>query len=423
MTLKSRLKFGIVAAACIAVGASFAIPTPSAKHFSSDAQSRYSDDPQSPEAQLALISSGVAPEAQLANVFEQIDQNRLDVALQLVENLTREYPNFRLAQLIKGDLLLARSGPIRGFGNAVNAPADQIADLRDEAMVRLHAYRNKPQSDAIPRYLLQMQQDQKYAIIIDTSKSRLYLYQNDHGTPRFVTDYYVTQGKLGADKLREGDKKTPLGVYHVTASLPRQKLADLYGVGAFPINYPNDWDKRNGRSGSGIWLHGTPANTYARPPKASDGCVVLPNKDLIAVSRYLQIGLTPVIISHNVEWMSLDDWQAERTNLQKQIEEWRADWESMDVDRYLRHYSRNFVGDGQNIAQWSERKRSVAANKQWIKVGTENISMFRNPGKEDIVVVSFVQNYRSDNLSNVMKKRQYWQKENGRWRIISEGAA
>lgn len=95
----------------------------------------------------------------------------------------------------------------------------------------------------------------------------------------------------------------------------------------------------------------------------------------------------------------------------------------MNVDRYLSHYSTRFNGDGQNLAQWSERKRQVASGKQWVKVATENMSMFRNPGKDEIVVVTFEQNYRSNNLSNLMKKRQYWQKENGRWKIIYEGSA
>ena len=407
VTLKSRLKLGIAAAACVAVGTTFvavgttfAIPAPSTV--------RYSD---------------AGPEAQLARIFEYIDQNRLDIALQQAEDLTRAYPHFRLAQLVKGDLLLARTRQIKTFGNVTNAPADKVADLRDEAVARLKAQRDKPQANVVPRYLLQMQQDQKYAIVVDTKKSRLYLYQNEKGTPRFVADYYITHGKLGTDKAREGDKKTPLGVYHVTSSLSRQKLGDFYGPGAFPISYPNEWDKRNGRNGHGIWLHGTPSDTYSRPPKASDGCVVLSNQDLDAISKNLQIGLTPVIISDSVEWLSLDDWQNERSALKKEIDQWRADWESLDVDRYLGHYSSRFVGDGQNIAQWGAHKRQVAGNKKWIKVGTDNLSMFRNPGKDEVVVVTFEQNYRSDNLSNVMKKRQYWQKEGGRWKIIYEGAA
>jgi len=365
--------------------------------------------------------SDSGPEPILARVFEQIEQNRLDIALKEVEALVKAYPNFHLANLIKGDLLLARSRPIQAFGNIANAPKDKLADLREEAIARLKAYREKPPADYVPRYLLQMRADQNYAIVVDTQKARLYLYQNEKGTPRFVADYYVSHGKLGADKAREGDKKTPIGVYHVTGSLPRQKLGDFYGSGAFPISYPNEWDKRNGRNGHGIWLHGTPSDTFSRPPKASDGCVVLANQDLDALSKNLQIGLTPVIISNSIEWLSLDDWQAERSALNKQIEQWRSDWESLNVDRYLGHYSKKFYSDGQNFEQWSARKRQVGSGKSWIKLATNNISMLRNPGKEDMVVVTFDQDYRSNNLSNVMKKRQYWQKQDGQWKIMYEG--
>ncbi|HET7775524.1 MAG TPA: L,D-transpeptidase family protein, partial [Azospira sp.] len=250
------------------------------------------------------------PEPLLAQIFAEIEGNRLDSALKLTDTLLERYPKFRLGHLIRGDLLLARTRPLETFGNAPDAPAEKLADLRAEAMVRLRGYREKPPLDTVPRYLLQMVPEQKYAIVVDTQKSRLYLYENDQkaGRPRFVADYYVTQGKLGAEKSKEGDKKTPIGVYHVTSNLPREKLADLYGNGAFPLNYPNEWDKRQGRNGHGIWLHGTPSDTYSRPPRASDGCVVLSNQDLEAVSKNLQVGLTPVIISNSVEWLSLDDW-------------------------------------------------------------------------------------------------------------------
>ncbi len=364
------------------------------------------------------------PEPLLAGVFEQIEANKWEAALRQTEDLLKAYPNFRLGNLIKGDLLLARSKQLKTFGEgAQGGQQEKVADLREEALARLKAYKSKPTADYVPRYLLQMQADQKYAIVVDTQKARLYVYQNDKGTPRFVADYYISHGKLGSEKLKEGDKKTPIGVYHVTSSLPRQKLTDFYGSGAFPINYPNEWDKRQGRNGHGIWLHGTPSDTFSRPPKASDGCVVLANQDLDALSKNMQIGLTPVIISNSIEWLSLDDWQAERQSLLSMIDEWRKDWESRDTDRYARHYSNKFQADSQGLQAWVEQKRKVNAAKSWIKVGTGDISMFRNPGKEEYVVVTFDQDYKSSNLSNQMKKRQYWIKEDGRWKIIYEGAA
>jgi murein L,D-transpeptidase YafK len=368
--------------------------------------------------------SDSGPEPQLSKIFLEIEKNRLDTALELTEALLKQYPKFRLAHLIKGDLLLARSAPLSTFGNASNAPIEKLADLREEVIARLKAYRNRSATaDYVPRYLLQMQPDQKFAIVVDTQKARLYLYQNDDGRPRFVADYYISHGKLGADKTQEGDKKTPTGVYHVTSSLSPQKIGDFYGSGAFPINYPNEWDKRQGRNGHGIWLHGTPSDTFSRPPKASDGCVVLANMDLDALAKNLQIGLTPVIISNSIEWLSFDDWQSERSALNKKIDEWRSDWESKDVNRYLKNYSKKFKNNAQSLTDFAEQKRKVNIGKEWIKVKLSNVSMFRNPGKEELVIVTFEQDYQSNNLSNQMKKRQYWIREDGTWKIVFEGAA
>lgn len=370
-----------------------------------------------------LRASAADADMALGEVIRDIEHRKTDDALKKVDALLLRYPNFRLAHLIRGDLLLARTRPLSAFGDSPEAPAEKLADLREEAIARLKAYRNRPPSNYVPRYLLQMEPDQKFAIVVDTQRSRLYIYQNDDGRPRFVADYYIAHGKLGAEKTREGDKRTPVGVYHVTANLPRQKLSDFYGSGAFPINYPNEWDRQQGRNGHGIWLHGTPSDTYSRPPRASDGCVVLTNQDLDTLSGYLQVGLTPVIISNTIEWLSLDDWASERTALNREIEAWRKDWESRDVDRYLAHYSRSFRNNEGDYGQWAQQKRLVAAGKSWVKVDLSKLSVFRNPGKQDMIVVTFEQDYRSNNLSNVLKKRQYWVKEGGRWKIIYEGFA
>jgi len=398
----------------------------SVKELSAIALARPATEKTGAESPPPLVVSDSGPEEMLTRIFSEIEANRLSNALQLTEGLLRQHPNYRLANLIKGDLLLARKQPIDTFGALSDAPADKVADLRAEAIARLAAYREKPPADFVPRYLLQMQPDQRFAIVVDTKRSRLYVYENDlknGGRPRFVADYYVTQGKLGAEKLVEGDKKTPVGVYHVTANLPRQKLADLYGNGAFPLNYPNEWDKRQGRGGSGIWLHGTPSDTFARPPRASDGCVVLTNQDLDVVAKNLQVGLTPVIISNSVEWLSLDDWARERGELSKSIDAWRADWESRDTDRYLKHYSPRFKVGTQDFDEFAAQKKQVNASKEWIKLKIDNLSVLRNPGKEEVVVVTFDQDYRSNNLNNQMKKRQYWLREGGQWKIIYEGSA
>jgi murein L,D-transpeptidase YafK len=375
-----------------------------------------------PPLQYARIHND-NPEALLVNILLEIRQNRLDTALRDVEALLHINPNFRLASLIRGDLLMARSKPLTAFGGAAGGTPEQVADFRDEARVRLQRYLEQPPTGKIPKYLLQMQPEQHYAIVVDTSKSRLYLFENNAGEPRYVADYYITSGKAGAEKAREGDQKTPLGVYFVTASLPMEKLSDFYGAGAFPLSYPNEWDKRQGKKGHGIWLHGVPRDTYSRPPKASSGCVVLANPDLIALGKTLQAGLTPVVISDRVEWVSAEEWRSQRERLKGELEAWRRDWESLDNERYLSHYSHAFSSDGQDFTALSAQKKRANAGKSALRVKLSDISLFQYPGKENLFVVTFTQDYHSSNLSNVMRKRQYWQMENGQWRIMYEGAA
>src|SRR2546422_8368129 len=58
-------------------------------------------------------------------------------------------------------------------------PEAHMEGLRAEAFARLRAYRERPPADRVPRYLLQLREDQKYAIVVDTHRSRLYLYQNE----------------------------------------------------------------------------------------------------------------------------------------------------------------------------------------------------------------------------------------------------
>src|SRR5882672_7953163 len=80
------------------------------------------------------------PEDRLSGVFQSIEANRLDEAMQRVDALISDYPNFRLAHLVRGDLLLARSRPLETFGNVVKTvPQERVEGLREEALMRLRA--------------------------------------------------------------------------------------------------------------------------------------------------------------------------------------------------------------------------------------------------------------------------------------------
>src|SRR4029079_101153 len=150
--------------------------------------------------------------------------------------------------------------------------------------------------------------------------------------------------------------------------------------------------------------------------------MVLSNPALDALGRQLQVGLTPVIIADQIEWVDSVALDRDRASLSAALEQWRADWQSRDADKSLSHYSQRFKSGQQDLLSWSEHKRSVNAGKAWINVGLSRVAMLRYPSERDVVVVTFLQDYRSDGLANVVRKRQYWVKEGERWKILYEGA-
>lgn len=374
-------------------------------------------------------------ESLLVKSLLEITEGKTKEAFNTVNELIKAAPNFKLAYLIRGDLLSAQGRPLTNFGNpeAVidpNKMGDEINGLRDEAKTRIEYYLSEKNTALQPNLLVKLSDSQEHIIVVDTTKSRLYVYKKTDDGLQYTADYYVTIGKNGVGKQVQGDKRTPLGVYFAGQKLT-QPLADMYGDGAYPLNYPNELDQHQNKNGSGIWLHGTPTDTYSRPPRASDGCVVLSNPDLKALAPILQTGKTPVIIADNIEWLDtsqssseIEAQASEKEALQKAIDDWRNDWVSQDTDDYLSHYSKKFFYSDGGFQKWADYKRGIQAAKPKVSIQIEDISMFAYPGfKDPIILVNFVQDFRSATLKNKMLKRQYWVNENGHWKIIYEGAA
>ena len=374
-------------------------------------------------------------ESLLVKSLLEITEGKTKQAFETVNELIRTAPNFKLAYLIRGDLLTSQGHALTGFGDSnttdpsATPSSEEIAGLRDEARTRIEYYLSDKKSTQQPNLFVKLNAEQENLIVVDTAKSRLYLYKKVDGALQYVADYYVTVGKNGVGKQTQGDKRTPLGVYFAGAKLT-QPLDDMYGDAAFPLNYPNEIDQHQNKNGSGIWLHGTPSGTYSRPPRASDGCVVLSNPDLKALEPILQTGKTPVIIADKLEWLTSNQASQQlklqasnQEALQKAIEDWRKDWVSQDTDEYLSHYSKKFFYSDGGLTQWGDYKRGIQASKPKVAIQINDISMFGYPGFEQpVVVVNFEQDFKSAALQNKMRKRQYWTNENNQWKIIYEGA-
>ncbi len=357
-------------------------------------------------------------DAAVEDIYLALSNHELNKALKLTDRLLEEFPNFYVGHMLKGDILSLKSGrPLQKIGDIPNVPAskqEDLAELREEAIARFKAVKDRPKKDLLPAELVEIPKNQDYVILVDTTRSRLFLYENAFPQPRLVTDFYVSQGKMGAVKVREGDKRTPIGVYTITELLPREKLTDFYGPLALPIDYPNAWDKRLGKTGYGIWLHGMPKAYASRPPKASDGCVVLANQDLVALKQFVDIGNTQVIISEKLDFVPIEVWQSHRKAAIRMVNTWKADLEK-GFNKGIYHYASDVRIDGMDLIEWQKTKQ--VATRSFGNIELKDLSVMRYPSDQDMMLVSFKQ---QDDLSGTVRKQQYWMKVGTRWQIVQE---
>ncbi|MYM40391.1 L,D-transpeptidase family protein [Duganella qianjiadongensis] len=374
----------------------------------------------------AVAPAKANPETMLAEIHKDLAQHNLRAAQQKADALVEAYPTFRLGHLIRGDILLMHTRPVAALGAAAMVPTApvgtdaKLADLRREATVRMQAEPGRPSPTLLPRALLQLRKDQRHALIVDAKHSRLYLYENRNDQIRLLQDFYVSQGKLGINKLKEGDMRTPVGVYNIVGRLPGVKLPDLYGKGALPLDYPNDWDKVQGRGGSGIWVHGVPNETFSRPPLSTDGCVVVSNDDLNLLTRIVEVGKTPVLIGDQVEFVSKEQLERDLRVASSLVENWRRDVENRDETALRSLYSVRFKSsnDG-DLNTWLDKNRYLPGVKN-ISVTVTDSAFFRQPSQEEMIVSSFTQQIVAGKFRHAVRKKQYWAREGKNWKIVAE---
>jgi len=355
----------------------------------------------------------------------------VDQAITRIELLTGLAPRFELAHLVLGDLLLARFTPLQSIGGAAPEIAghhyhQRLEELRSEARARLHGYLSRLNDHQSPRALIALGEKTPYALVIDKSKNRLYVFRNQGEglPPKLVDDFYIVLGQQVGDKMVEGDLKTPTGTYFVTSYIDAEKLPPLYGSGAFPINYPNEYDRHRNKSGFGIWLHGTDRSLFSRPPLDSEGCVVLTNEEFEHIRQYVELGQTPVVITEGLEWLPHDDWQMQKKDIKGFIEEWRQQWEEGDLQAYLNMYAEDFWSTRHDYRSWSRYKQQVFSSKTYQQIALSDLSLYeypRNDHEPAMIVANFVQHYRSNNFNGNMRKRLYLVKQQNQWRVLYEG--
>ena len=279
-----------------------------------------------------------------------------------------------------------------------------------------------------PSNILMM--DQKFAhhvILVEKATHKLHLFENSGTSPKLVKTYSTATGKFKGDKSINGDHKTPEGIYSINDFLSKEELlrrhgkyAEIYGAGAFPMDYPNFIDEREGKTGGGIWLHSTHDDNRISKGLDSKGCVVLQNADLRDISQYIEIERTPIIVVQDALYLTKTTWERNRTDISQAVTTWSNAWKAKDFDAYISSYDAERFHDRSkgSYSSYKNYKKAVFSRPDKPNIKLEFISIMSNL---DYAVVLLEQNYQSSVINDIGKKTLYLKKDaNYEWKIVGE---
>ena len=275
--------------------------------------------------------------------------------------------------------------------------------------------------DQLPAFLLEIPDSITDVLVADTGSATLYRFGIAGNRVVAQDRRYMSIGLKGAGKERAWDRRTPLGVYFITEKLDTRGLDAKYGDAAYPLDYPNAWDQYRERTGYGIWLHGVDRNLPRRPPLDTDGCLSLPNEELMSLAEHLQPMLTPVIVARQLQWLDTSAIEQTRLEFRIALDMWRRSLEQQDLVAYLALYDDEFRHNGLGKREWSSFRYGVFANRSLAGIEISDVLLLADPEEPDLYLSRFTQVLKGEDGPVTTIKRIYWKRRpDAQWRIVSE---
>jgi murein L,D-transpeptidase YafK len=273
----------------------------------------------------------------------------------------------------------------------------------------------------LPAYLLQLPDSVTTILVAETDSSALHHIRHGADGTEYLDQRYMSVGQNGVGKKRPWDRRTPLGIYFVNEQLDTTKLHERYGPTAFPLDYPNAWDRINDRSGDGIWIHGVDESGGRRPPLDTDGCIALPNDDLLALEPLLVPVVTPVVITRRVRWASPAEISATRDEIASAVDAWIRSIRGGDLHSYLSLYADDFEYRGMNRDEWARYRVQTIGARSIDDVLLSDLLLLADPEDTQLYLSRFRQTLVEGDRNIVTMKRLYWRRgESGELKIVAE---
>ncbi len=137
-----------------------------------------------------------------------------------------------------------------------------------------------------------------YTILVNKHTKKLFVAEEKNNGYSVVEEFPISIGTASGEKKLEGDEKTPEGAYTLIDFKTDKELPEKYGPFAAVLNYPNKKDIEEGKTGSGIWIHGTGKNKLT---PGTQGCIELSDEHLIQLFSFISKGTKIIIMPDNID--------------------------------------------------------------------------------------------------------------------------
>lgn len=271
-----------------------------------------------------------------------------------------------------------------------------------------------------PAYFLQLPASVADVFVAETDAAELHHFRSAAGELAAVGDYFMSIGQYGVGKQRPWDRRTPLGIYFLSDELDTSKLHPRYGVKAFPLDYPNSWDHLKERSGDGIWLHGVDPDSGKRPPLDTDGCLALPNEDLLRIAPHIVPLRTPVIVTRKLQQKTVADLRKTRDELKAALDQWAVHYRDADMLAYFELYAEEFTYRGLSREEWMAFRMQTSATRVLDELLIEELYLLADPEEPGLYLSRFTQTLSAGDRRVTTTKRLYWKRLDGRFQIVAE---
>lgn len=237
------------------------------------------------------------------------------------------------------------------------------------------------------------EQGNEYAIVVEKNTQCLFLYKYDGKIYKEINRLKCSTGEAPGAKSASGDKKTPEGVYFFTKEHKKRDLAPIYGIRAFPTDYPNILDRIASRDGHSIWMHGTNKPLKARD---SNGCVALANSDIEKLSKYITLNRTPIIIVDKISYVTGDSNKKIAKSISKFLLNWNNSLQKGTYHEYLNFYDHEYLPDISWWPEWSKLRKKIQPSNMALSIEIKRPVVSMHKGIYVVLIDQIVKTSESD---------------------------